>query len=121
MRRAALVATPALLASCALFGGDAYEVVYAQACSEAACVEDFVFTDRAKWRMHEGAHGPALELLGKSDYRPPHRSPFRCPIDPPETNGDRSTRAPPEEGRRGPCPPQWADPTRRRRERCAEQ
>ena len=75
MRRAALVATPALLASCALFGGDAYEVVYAQACSEAACVEDFVFTDRAKWRMHEGAHGPALELPGKSDYRPPHRSP----------------------------------------------
>lgn len=75
-RSPAALAPIALLAACALSGKPDYAVVYEQPCANAACLEDFVFTDRAKWRMHEGEHAPAMELTGKSAYRPPHRSPL---------------------------------------------
>ena len=76
MRRLLLLAIASLHAGCAPFGHEAYPIVYRQACADASCLDDFVFTDGAKWRMHEGEHAPALELTGRSDYRPPHRSPL---------------------------------------------
>jgi hypothetical protein len=76
MRRLQLLALSLLSAGCAPFGTSAFPVVYEQPCADASCLEDFVFTDRSKWRMREGAHAPALELVGKSAYRPPHRSPL---------------------------------------------
>ena len=76
MRRLQLLGLSLLSAGCAPFGKGAFPVVYEQACADASCLEDFVFTDRSKWRMRAGAHAPALELLGKSAYKPPHRSPL---------------------------------------------
>jgi len=65
-----------LATGCALFGAGTAPVVYEQRCADASCLEDFVFTDATKWRVRASGHGPALELVGKSDYRPPHRSPL---------------------------------------------
>ena len=62
---------------------------------------------------------PILTGRGWHNLRPPNHSPFRCPIDPPETNGDRSTRAPPEEAAEARARLS-GQATRRRRERCAE-
>lgn len=76
MRGLQALALPLLVAGCAPFGGGTYPVVYEQPCADASCLEDFVFTDATKWRMREGDHAPALELIGKSAYRPPHRSPL---------------------------------------------
>jgi hypothetical protein len=76
MRRLQLLALSLLSAGCTPFGTSAFPVVYEQPCADASCLQDFAFTDRSKWRMHEGAHAPALELLGKSAYKPPHRSPL---------------------------------------------
>lgn len=76
MRPLRPLALPLLVAGCAAFGGESYPVVYEQACADASCLEDFVFTDASKWRMRAGDHAPALELVGKSAYRPPHRSPL---------------------------------------------
>ncbi|MCK5942005.1 MAG: hypothetical protein KAI24_08565 [Planctomycetes bacterium] len=75
MRRA-MLAAPLALAACTLADGTAtWPIVYQQRCADAACLGDFVTTDASKWRMHAGEHAPALELVGRSDYRPPHRSP----------------------------------------------
>lgn len=77
-----LLATAALLCGCMGLDDerddrdDRYEVVYEQACAEATCADDFAFSDPEAWRMHPGPQGPALELRGKSAYRPPHRSPL---------------------------------------------
>jgi len=76
MRPLRALALPLLVAGCAPFGAGTYPVVYEQPCAAVACLEDFVFTDAARWRMREGDHAPALELVGRSDYRPPHRSPL---------------------------------------------
>ena len=76
MRPLRVLGLSLLVAGCAPFGAGAYPVVYEQPCADAACLEDFVFTDAARWRMREGDHAPALELAGRSDYRPPHRSPL---------------------------------------------
>jgi hypothetical protein len=80
MRRSSLLALLALLpatvlAGCSLLGDDGYDVVFEQRCADATCLHAFVRSDDGKWRMHDGEHAPAMELLGKSDYRPPHRSP----------------------------------------------
>lgn len=71
MRALLLLWLPALFGAC----GDGYVVLYDNPCADASCLESMVFTDASKWRMREGEHGPAMELVGKSDYRPPHRSP----------------------------------------------
>ena len=76
MRPLRALALPLLVAGCIPFDAEAYPTVYEQTCAEASCLEDFVFTDATKWRMREGDHAPALELVGRSDYRPPHRSPL---------------------------------------------
>ena len=76
MRPLRALALSLLVAGCAPFGAGTYPVVYEQPCAAVACLEDFVFTDAARWRMREGDHAPALELVGRSDYRPPHRSPL---------------------------------------------
>ena len=76
MRPLRVLGLSLLVAGCAPFGAGAYPVVYEQPCAAVACLEDFVFTDAARWRMREGDHAPALELAGRSDYRPPHRSPL---------------------------------------------
>ena len=66
-----LLAMSALLCGCMSLGGERderderderYEVVYEQACAEASCADDFVFSDPETWRMHPYPQGPALEL-----------------------------------------------------------
>ncbi len=46
----------------------------------AAEAAAFEFSDAAQWRWHDSASQPALELLGKSDYAPPFRSPHSLAI-----------------------------------------
>jgi hypothetical protein len=46
----------------------------------AADAAAFAFSDAAQWRWHDDGNRPALELLGKSDYAPPFRSPHSLAI-----------------------------------------
>ncbi len=39
-------------------------------------IKAFEFTDARAWRIAQTPEGPALELFGKSDYAPKHRSPL---------------------------------------------
>jgi len=70
-----LLALPAIWSGCSWFGGGGYATVYEQRCDDPSCLDDFVVTDASMWRMGSDGEAPAMELLGKSDYRPPHRSP----------------------------------------------
>jgi len=77
------------LLGCTLFGCSAvpkatlpehvpagYTLVYQQDFSSSDAVSDFVYTDKDAWRRSEGDTGDGyLELFGKSDYQPEHRSP----------------------------------------------
>lgn len=53
-----------------------WPVVYAQDFTSAQSLADFVVTDPDMWQWGAERGRPAIELLGKSDYRPPHRSPL---------------------------------------------
>lgn len=48
-----------------------WSVVYEADFTREAELEGYAFSDAERWRWHEGS----LELLGQSDYAPPHRSP----------------------------------------------
>lgn len=74
---AALAALPLAMAAC---GGapaprPAWPIVYQQDFSDARATQDFVFTDASRWRHHADGDTRGLELLGKSKYKPKHRSP----------------------------------------------
>ena len=50
-------------------------------CVSAAAMSDFAFTDARAWRWcDEAGCAGCLELLGTSDYTPPHRSPIHLAV-----------------------------------------
>ncbi|MFP4090630.1 MAG: hypothetical protein ACLFUB_18585 [Cyclobacteriaceae bacterium] len=53
-----------------------YQLLYEQDFSSKKAMKDFEMTDPRAWRMEEGKYGMALELYGKSDYKPKVRSPL---------------------------------------------
>jgi len=55
---------------------DGYELLYEQDFSDEAALRDFEMTDDRAWQLAEGKYGPALELHGKSEYKPRVRSPY---------------------------------------------
>ena len=75
--RAPLAAVLALCSCASPAGEHVWPVVYEQSFASPAALDELAFSEPTKWchRGPDAPHGPALELLGKSDYRPPHRSP----------------------------------------------
>lgn len=60
---------------------DAYRLVYEQTFDKKATLGDFVFTDPKAWRHGSDAEGNGyLELHGKSQYKPKHRSPYNIAL-----------------------------------------
>lgn len=59
---------------------EAYTLQYVQNFDDEASVEDFVKTDPSAWEWKKIQGEPALALTGKSDYQPPHRSPYNIAL-----------------------------------------
>jgi hypothetical protein len=56
-----------------------YKLLYQQDFKSAEAMNDFVFTDVKAWKITSGDK-QALELAGKSDYKPPFRSPVNIAL-----------------------------------------
>jgi len=60
---------------------EGYDLAYASSFDAAEAVEDFHCTDADAWRWAQDDQGNGyLELHGKSDYKPKHRSPYNIAL-----------------------------------------
>jgi hypothetical protein len=59
---------------------DGYVLQYEQDFSSKDALRDFVMTDPQAWTWSKDQDGGALELVGKSQYQPPHRSPLNIAL-----------------------------------------
>jgi len=57
-----------------------YKLLYEQDFEEGSSLKDFMITDAGAWRISEGKEGQALELYGKSQYKPAVRSPLNIAL-----------------------------------------
>ena len=57
-----------------------YKLVYQQNFEHSGALVNFVFSDPKVWRVAETSTNSSLELFGKSDYQPKHRSPFNIAL-----------------------------------------
>jgi len=53
-----------------------HQLLYDQNFEKGDPIKDFVFTDKAAWKVTGEGSGRALELIKQSDYIPAVRSPF---------------------------------------------
>ncbi|MFM1871535.1 MAG: hypothetical protein RL398_957, partial [Planctomycetota bacterium] len=79
MRRATTAVAAALLAAC---GSTPTQWPRAAALDFATAtqLDNLAFTQPDRWRWSDAGGSAAIELLGKSDYTPPFRSPFSLAI-----------------------------------------
>ena len=59
---------------------DGYRLLYSQSFASPDALNDFEMSDPAAWRFGSKDGRGALELFGKSDYRPRVRSPFNIAL-----------------------------------------
>ncbi|MFM1769840.1 MAG: hypothetical protein RJA22_2369 [Verrucomicrobiota bacterium] len=99
-RRASLAAL--LLALPALPAGAAeppagqpagYRLLYEQDCRRPESLADFVFSDPKAWKWNGPGENAGLELAGKSQYKPAHRSPLNIALIADRTFGDFTLEA----------------------------
>ncbi len=57
-----------------------YKLQYEQRFQNEASLKDFNFSDAKAWRYAQDKEGGSLELHGKSQYTPKHRSPFNIAL-----------------------------------------
>ena len=77
----AIIMSFAILAGCGPYPNtdvtSGFGLSYTQDFDSPTGIEEFEFTDPAKWHYHEaGKGGGALEFTGPGDYKPPVRSPI---------------------------------------------
>lgn len=56
-------------------GNSAWSLVYSQDFETPRALEGFAFSQAERWKWSDAGGRSSLELLGASDYAPPHRSP----------------------------------------------
>lgn len=76
----ACVQTPAQQANRPAHVPESYTLVYEQSFDTPESLDDFLFTDPKAWRHLEHDGDGCLELFGKSDYTPKHRSPLNIAL-----------------------------------------
>ncbi|HEY2953205.1 MAG TPA: hypothetical protein VGK40_11505 [Verrucomicrobiae bacterium] len=59
---------------------DSYKLLYEQTFERNSALKDFVVTDAKAWRLCQDGENTSLELFGKSNYNPKHRSPFNIAL-----------------------------------------
>jgi hypothetical protein len=59
---------------------DNYTLQYEQSFDSKKALKDFMMTDPSAWEYIDADGAKALALTGKSDYEPPHRSPFNIAL-----------------------------------------
>lgn len=59
---------------------DGYKLLYEQDFTKPDALKDFVFSDAKAWRLAQDDGRGSLELFGKSDYKPAHRSPLNIAL-----------------------------------------
>lgn len=57
-----------------------YRLLYEQHFTDAAALNDFIFSDPAAWRVTQTEGRPGLELVQQSQYTPRVRSPFNLAL-----------------------------------------
>ncbi len=57
-----------------------YRLQYQQSFKSKNAFDEFMMTDRSAWTLHEYEGNTVLALHGKSDYEPPHRSPYNIAL-----------------------------------------
>lgn len=88
----ALAGFAALTVSCSSVApddeGEGFSLVYSQDFTAREALTGFAFTDPEVWQWSGGQGSGALELLGKSSYSPPFRSPTSIALVPGSLFGD---------------------------------
>lgn len=59
---------------------DGYRLLYEQDFKSAAALKEFVFSDPKAWKFSGSEDNGSLELAGKSNYAPKHRSPLNIAL-----------------------------------------
>lgn len=57
-----------------------YRLLFAQDCRTAGALREFVFSDPKAWKWSGPGDNAGLELAGKSQYKPQHRSPLNIAL-----------------------------------------
>lgn len=57
-----------------------YQLIYAQDFESPQAINGFEMTDSEAWKISKEETGNSLELFGKSNYKPPVRSPFNIAL-----------------------------------------